>query len=579
LRRPGVIVGIAVAILAVTLWRLTQPSPHLDLQLTQVTFDPGLTGWPAISSDSRTLAYASDSAPGGHLHIYVQQIQRDSPLQLTFGDGDESEPAFSPNEATLAYRSTRGIESISVKGGEPHLLAPAGHRPRYSPDGRSIAYTNGDAAFVVAASGGTPRPFHADFASMHAPAWSPDSRAILFYGNIAGAAPGVWVAPVDGGAPQSTGVSERTAKAGLGSGPFDDAVWTSQGLIFSARSGLARNLYRCPLDARGKANGDVVRLTNGTELLGDPAVSPDGRLVFSSGRQRFDIWGLPVDTATGKVTGDPARITDTLAPIANPTLSADGTKLLYGSSRNGFAQVWRKDLATGAETVAATGPEGASFGLLTPSGRILYVQPAAGRNELFLLDPATHQSRQLAVGARPWAVDPKEEVVLLSGAGIDALDLRSGQRATILRPPEQAVLSQASFSPDGRWLLFLSSTAQSARIYAVRPQDLREIPSDRWQLVTDSGAKLDKPRFSPDGGVVYFIADRDGGRAIDAVRFDQQSGSPLGQPLSVLQSGAARLSLMDVSSVALELAISRNRVITILSEITSTIWMADLVPR
>jgi len=141
------------------------------------------------------------------------------------------------------------------------------------------------------------------------------------------------------------------------------------------------------------------------------------------------------------------------------------------------------------------------------------------------------------------------------------------------------VLSQASFSPDGRWLLFLSSTAQSARIYAVRPQDLREIPSDRWQLVTDSGAKLDKPRFSPDGGVVYFIADRDGGRAIDAVRFDQQSGSPLGQPLSVLQSGAARLSLMDVSSVALELAISRNRVITILSEITSTIWMADLVPR
>jgi Tol biopolymer transport system component len=578
LRRPGVIVGIAVAILAVTLWRLTQHSPHPDLRLTQITFDPGLTGWPAISSDSRTIAYASDRDSSGHLHLFVQQIQRGSPTQLTFGDDDESEPAFSPDGVTLAYRSVKGICAVPVKGGEPRLLAAGGHRPRYSPDGRSIAYVAGDAAFVIAASGGSPRPFHPELAAVRAPAWSPDSRRMLFYGHVAGAPFDLWTASLDG-SPESTGIAARIANADLGDGPFDDGVWTAEGFIFSARTGLVRNLYRCPLDGHGKAAGDVVRLTNGTELMGSPAVSPDGRMVFSSSRQRFDIWGLPLDAAHGKASGAPYRITDTLAPTASPWLSADGRYLLYGSSRNGFAQVWRRDLSTGAESVAATSPEGAGYGMLTPSGRILYAQPTAGRNDVFLLGPAAGQSRKLASGARPWDVDPKEELVLLSGAGIDALDLRTGQRATILRAPPNTALTQASFSSDGRWLLFLATTPHAARIYAARPQGLTEIPVQNWQPLTDSAGRVDKPRFSPDGGLIYFTADHDETREIDAIRFDAQKGYPSGPPFPVFQPRTARLSLIDVSPLALELAIIRDRMVMILSESTATIWMADLVPR
>jgi len=340
-----------------------------------------------------------------------------------------------------------------------------------------------------------------------------------------------------------------------------------------------RNLYRCPLDRHGKANGDVVRLTNGTELMGDAAVSRDGRIVLASARQRYDIWGLPLDASLGKATGELYRITDSLAPTASPSITPDGRTLLYSSSRNGFTQVWEKDLPAGKESVAATSAEGASYGRLTASGRILYVQPLGAHNDVYLLDPKTHESRKLASGARPWDVDAKEQIALLSGTGIDALDLRSGQRVSVLRPPEQTALSQASFSPDGRWILFLAVTGKSARLYAARFQGLQEIPVDRWQAISDGVTKVGKPRFSPDGGIIYFTRDRGETRSIEAQRFDPRSGRAVGQPFSVFDRFTPRLSLFAVNPQALEITIARDKLITILGEQTSNIWMADLVPR
>jgi Tol biopolymer transport system component len=584
LRRPGVIVGIAVAILAVTLWRLTQPVPSHDLRFTQVTFDPGLTGWPAISPDGRTIAYASDR-DGNHLDLYVQQIPGGSPVRLTATDDDETEPAFSPDGTTLAYRSTKaggGIYTVPVAGGEAHLLAAGGRTPRYSPDGRWIAFWMGDdisaTAYVVASLGGTPRQFHGEFSSLRAPAWSPDSRSLLFWGRRFGVPEDLWVAPLESGTPESTGLLEGIAKADLGRGPFDDGTWSAEGFLFSARTGTVRNLYRCPLDRHGKASGDIIRLTNGTELMGDAAVSRDGRMVFSSGRQRFDIWGLPLDANTGKVAGAPYRITDTLAPTASPTLSDDGTKLLYGSSRNGFTEVWEKDLRTGKEFVAATSPEGASYGRLLKSGRILFVQPSVARNDVFLLDPSTGQSRKLASGARPWDVDSSEETVLLSGAGIDGLDLATGRRVPLVLPLKKAAVSEASFSRDGRWMLWLAEAGpQATRVYAARPRGLREIPPGEWMPVTEGNMRVDKPRFSPDGRLVYFTLDHDGIRDIEAVAFDPQSGRPAGQPFPVFEPRTPRLSLFGVSPQALEIAVGRDKLVMILCELTSTIWVADTV--
>ena len=578
MRNRNAIVGIAVLILAVALWRFVQPAPSYHLRLTQITFDPGLTGWPAISADGRTVAYASDRDTNSNLELYVQPIRGGSPARLTTSIENNSEPSFSPDGATLAFSATGGIFTVPVTGGDPRLIAASGHRPRYSPDGRSIAFSDSAGAAIVGSNGGAPRRFHPEFSSVRAPAWSPDGSSLVFW-----ARDDLWVAPLDGGTPQSAGIGPRLAKARIGNGPFEDGLWTSDGFVFSARTGFVRNLYRCPLRRDGQTTGDIVRLTNGTELMGDVSVSRDGRLVFSSGRQRFDLWGMPLD-ASGKVKGGPYRITDTLSPTANPDISADGRRLIFGSSRNGFTEVWEKDLVSGREWVAATGPEGASYGrLLKSSGSVLYARPTNVHEDVYI------GNRILAVGTRPWDADSKETTVLVSGAGIDALDVSTKQRVPLLNAPERTKLSEASFSPDDRWVLFVAETRETSRIYVAparrgaAPAASQDRPAPAaiqeksWLPITSEAVKAGKPRFSPDGRAIYFTVDREGAREIDAIRFDPQTGSVSGSTFPVFRAAGARLTLLEVNPLALEIAVARDKLVTILCEQTSTIWMGDLV--
>jgi Tol biopolymer transport system component len=275
---------------------------------------------------------------------------------------------------------------------------------------------------------------------------------------------------------------------------------------------------------------------------------------------------VPLDTASGKATGPAYRITDTLAPTANPDISVDGKRLIFGSARDGFTEIWEKDLATGKERVAATSLAGASYGrLLKSSSEILYVQPTAGHDEVYI------GNRKLAVGARPWDANSTATTVLLSGAGIDALNVQTRERVPLIGATAPTRFSDASFSPDDRWVLFVAMRKDRSQIYVVPAH------GGNWLPITNDSAKAGKPRFSPDGRLIYFTLDREGSREIDAVRFAPQSGGVSGQPFVVLRSTAPRLSLLSVNPQALDIAVARDKLITIFCEQTSTIWLVDLV--
>ena len=96
--------------------------------------------------------------------------------------------------------------------GQPTLIAEGGHNPRFSPDGRHIAYwvgfagTRGDPGgsgnktFVVSATGGQPVHLLSDYDSVFWPVWAPDSKHVLV---TAGDLDQLkwYVAPIDGGPP------------------------------------------------------------------------------------------------------------------------------------------------------------------------------------------------------------------------------------------------------------------------------------------------------------------------------------------------------------------------------------------
>ncbi|HKO57861.1 MAG TPA: S9 family peptidase [Thermoanaerobaculia bacterium] len=159
--------------------------------------------------------------PVEHTHIWLIDVSEDAkPKQLTKGDFDESEPAWSPDGTRLFFTSTRVSEgyydendpedlyALPVSGGEPLKLADTTNgisRVSVSPDGKWIAFVaSNDKAvrsydqpdlFVVSTSGGELRNLTTryDFdalggltgdqrsprgARQQRAVWSPDSKTI-----------------------------------------------------------------------------------------------------------------------------------------------------------------------------------------------------------------------------------------------------------------------------------------------------------------------------------------------------------------------------------------------------------------
>ena len=195
-----VAVILIVSALVAVLYLARSPKVPITPTLTRLTWDSGLTTDPALSSEGKLLAYASDRSGEGHLDIYVQQVGGGEPLRLTHGlgdrPGDNREPVFSPDGTTIAFDSADGwIYLVPTLGGTPRKLVAEGQGARFSPDGKSIAYWVGGAGgvalnipgaarmYVVDSSGGVPKQVRSDFAGALFPTWTTDGRHLLFLGN------------------------------------------------------------------------------------------------------------------------------------------------------------------------------------------------------------------------------------------------------------------------------------------------------------------------------------------------------------------------------------------------------------
>jgi TolB protein len=136
--------------------------------------------------------------------IYV--INRDGTgLRLLTGEPRRSEldPAWSPDGGRIAFATdivnpdglphpevVLGLQSLRSDGGDPQMIVPAGrlaYEPDWSPDGGSIAYTNGRQIFTVNpdGTGVTAIPNGSAFSRVD-PSWSPDGSRIAFGGPLLG---------------------------------------------------------------------------------------------------------------------------------------------------------------------------------------------------------------------------------------------------------------------------------------------------------------------------------------------------------------------------------------------------------
>ena len=129
---------------------------------------------------------------------------------------------------------------------------------------------------------------------------------------------------------------------------------------------------------------------------------------------------------------------------------------------------------------------------------------------------------------------------------IGLLEIATRQTTQLLRNPKYGLL-QGRFSPDDRWICFQRTTPSSVnnRLTVAPFRGAAEIPEFQWIPVTDGTAYDMRPRWSPDGNLIYFNSNRDGFQCLWAQRLDPVTKRPAGATINVYHFHSARRSLVN----------------------------------
>lgn len=344
--------------------------------------------------------------------------------------------------------------------------------PRFSPDGSLIAFTaevDGNAdVYVMSPQGGAIRrvTWHPSYDRVAG--WHPVSGKVLFSSQRHGWPPvrRLWLAAPDGG--------------GLEELPLHEAAWgsVSPDGRFLAYTPVARE-HRTWKRYQGGLAQDVHRY--------EFATREDRRLTDFRGTDRLPMW--------------------VAAPGGEPAI-------YFSSDRDRTLNLYRLDPATGAvEQVTRH----ADYDVQWPStdGRRIVYELGG---QLWVYDPAAGEPRRIPVTvaadppeARPYFEDVADELqdLAISPSGARALLVARGEVFTVpaehgptrnLSRDSGARDKDAVWSPDGRWVAYLSDADGEYQVYRVdargegAPERLTDLPPGYRH----------SPRFSPDGSKIAF---------------------------------------------------------------------------
>jgi tricorn protease len=408
-----------------------------------VADDGGNDSRPLYSPDGKQLAFQSDTGGEGS-GIYVLDLASGTLRRLTWADGSNQLDAWSRDSQWIYLSSSRGnvggmagVYRVRASGGTPMPVSLESYRNESmaapSPDGATLALVGGGmgdwqwwrhgrahidegAVWLLRDDGSHQyRRLTPDDARAEWPMWAPDGGT-LYYMSDRGGAENIWRVPLVGGS--ETSVTSFTDGRVL----WPSLAANGQLLAFERNFGIwtldPASGHASPLtiELAGAIRGPLPKHENLTHGFGQIALSPDGKkLALIAHGEVF-----ATDAAKG---GHARRITRTAAEEYDLAWAPDSRRLVYGSERDGHGQLYLYDFASGRETALATDTGEDTAPQFSPDGK----QLAFLRNdrELCVLDIASGKLRVVA-------------------------------RAPIDLPRPLASSQPFAWSPDGKWIAYLS---------------------------------------------------------------------------------------------------------------------------
>ncbi len=345
------------------------------------------------------------------------------------------------------------------------------HNHAVSPDGRKLAYfwdRDGVSDLWVLTLDGASFPRrltlnrpHVNWWEDEAPAWSPDSRWLVYGAYDASDVSNLYVVDAAGGAPrQLTRLTEDASEPRFS----PDGRY----IVFSTHQGEAGQIAMVPFEG-----GWVIGLTFGEQECSAPVWSPDGaRVLYSAspprGRRQNDIFAITIGEGSVRgAAGEPEQLTpDDDVECWWPSFAPDGSHIALLSNRSGFDELW---------LMAADGSRLAQLSRLN-----------------------------LDIEEYDWAPDGASLIALVNERGVDTLyriDARNGAATRLPCPPGN--YSSVRCAPGGNDVIVAyDAPASPPALYRIQTDTGVMLP-----LTNASAAALDNASFVTPRHIEFSSAD------------------------------------------------------------------------
>ncbi len=388
---------------------------RLQPKLTQVTFREGIQEFPAWSPDGKQLAYTGEA--GSVRKIFVKGLETGEEKQLTKGESDDIQPAWSPDGKRILFvRAQRpgarleladvfgeyfggDVWAVNVTTGAESKLIENAFYPSFDPQGKSIAF---DASWA-----GPRRIWIADAQGHNPQQITADSSEAVSHVRPRWSPDGANIVfqkieRTNFGI-RAVNLRSREAVAVTSDLYLDiNPAWSASGkfIYFSSDRSGSLDIWRVPVSGSGSPAGPPQQVTTGAGKDVDLATSPDGKVAFSTLRQNADIWRLPVSPETGETTGAPQAVIATTREDSRGAWSSDGKMIAFNADRTGDMNIWLHSLADNSDRQLTKGPGGDFQANWSPDDRkIAFFSSRAGNADIWVADVETGGLTQLTRNA------------------------------------------------------------------------------------------------------------------------------------------------------------------------------------
>lgn len=561
---------------------------------SQLTPDTDLTSRPSLSRDGTMVAYSSDRAEAGNLDIWVQHLPSGVPKRLTTSPAEDVDPNLAPDGSAVVFRSERdggGIYIVDVAGGQERLLAGYGRNPRFSPDGRSVAYWIGDydatvasgQIFVVSLVNGSSERLAANFKDARSPVWSSDGRHLLFTGCRGGeqsmsSCSEWWVMTRDGKEAKDTGALSLLRREHV---ELIDEIggWYGDIVLFNGGQGPAWSLWELKLpQSTLRAEGKPRRVTSGEARDVAPSLAANDTIAFERLTAALHIWA--VDRASESKRAEAVKITHDAAPDYSPNISANGRWLVFERGFGTKHNIWIKDIQSGAESLFVSSAMEKYSPIIDDTGRKLVFEGREENAASVFTAVQGQAPRKLTMGCEnptSW-FDLNRSILCKEGlpSKIKMVDIETGALTTVLEKKDYS-LGEATWSPENQYLLFTASRNGTAKqVFAVRFPGIARMPVGDWIPITSGTEFSGRPRWSGDGRTIFYLSTRDGFSCVWGQHFDPQSGRTTSPPFAIMHYHNPRFSPHVVVERAFNLSAANGSIYLNVGEINTSVWIGTL---